>query len=107
MARLIQIIPVEKAQLFKEMVETLREREESKRGSLKLLESNLNRRRAKCSHKKHGGQIELLGWDGEMLLASVKRKGRGEEWQLLGDLVGWIDRNFGEQIQAINIQFRD
>jgi len=29
-----------------------------------------------------------------------------EDWQLLSAFLGWIDRHFGDQVLAVNIQYQ-
>jgi len=66
------------------------------------------RNRAKWSHKKHKGWINLQRSAGDVVTAEVLSRGPAEDqWQLLQVFIGWLDRHFGDKIQAVNIQYRE
>lgn len=62
--------------------------------------------RAKWSHASYKGWINLERAAGEVVTAEVRSVSKsGDEWQLLHAFIGWLDRHFGDEIQAINIQY--
>jgi len=42
---------------------------------------------------------------GEVVDIEVRSTGKGEDWQLLRSILGFIDRHFGNKIRVISIQY--
>lgn len=62
--------------------------------------------RAKWAHRKYPGWINLARGMGGVVLAEVRTKADPEqEWELFRAFLGFLDRNFGDKLAAINIQF--
>ena len=61
---------------------------------------------AKWSHKNFNGWVWIERGLGEVVLVELQSKGEKQgDWQLLHAFLGFIDRHFGEKIQAINVQY--
>ncbi len=105
MIRLIQVVPAHSFRLFGQMGE--RQLELSQKGGTFQRTGPRQRDRAKWSHKRYKGWINIQRGEGEVITAEIhSRSGVRDEWQILKAFLGWLDRNFGEQIMAMNIQYR-
>ena len=60
--------------------------------------------RARWVHTRFAGRVDLKRAEGDVVEIKVKSKPR-VEWQLLGAILGFIDRHFGSKVRAINIQY--
>jgi hypothetical protein len=61
---------------------------------------------AKWSHATYKGWIKLQRSTGEVVCAEVKSLSKGtDQWQLLHAFVGFLERHFGADIRAINVQY--
>jgi len=92
--RQLQIIPQEDFNLY---------------GALVGREVELHRKgRAKWAHQKHPGWVKLARGMGGVVLAEIRTKADpDQEWQLFQAFLGFLDRNFRENLAAINIQFSE
>lgn len=64
------------------------------------------RERAKWSHEKHPGWVNLGRGLGDVVVAEVHTKtGPDQEWLLLSAFLGFLLRHFREHIQAVSLQF--
>jgi hypothetical protein len=60
--------------------------------------------RATWKHRSYPGWIKLSRGMGEVVMMEVRSKVQDQEWQLMQSLLGFLDRHFADDIQAINIQ---
>jgi hypothetical protein len=107
MKRLAQIVPAGDFRLFGAMVR--KEIELTKKnGGTFYRSGGKEENRAKWSHLKYQGWINLeRSRQGEVVTVEIHSRARSEnEWQLVHAFLGWVDRHFGQQISAINIQYR-
>lgn len=81
----------------------LKAKERSLRGSSTTF---VREREGRWVHKKHPGWII---WDearGGILVAEVRTKKDGAEWQLLQAFVGYLDRHMGSYVDSVSITYR-
>jgi hypothetical protein len=107
MRKLMQIVPNEGFRLFGAMVK--KEVDLSKRNQGTFYRSGAKEKdRAKWSHKRFKGWIKLERGSGEVVVAEIISRTQGDDaWQLFHAFLGWVDRHFGQQVSAINIQYRE
>jgi hypothetical protein len=58
--------------------------------------------KARWKHVRFKGRISLKREKSETVTAKVN----SGDWQLLSAFVGWVDRHFAEDVQAVNILYR-
>ena len=106
MIRLLQIVPVPGCRLFGKIVKKEIGIARSNRGTF-FRSGAKERDRAKWSHTKYNGWIKLERTEGEVVAVEIRSRSQtGDDWQLLHAFIGWLDRHFGDEIQAINMQYR-
>ena len=106
MNKLIQIVPVADFRLFGQMVKKETELSRKNRGTFHR-SATKERDRAKWSHAKYKGWINLQRTAGEVVTAEIRSRSQADdEWQLLHAFIGWADRHFGDQIEALHIHYR-
>ena len=104
MRKLLQIVPSQDFRLFGAMVK--KEIELGEKGTF-YRSAPKRKDQAKWSHKTYKGWVNLQRSSGEVVVAEVQSRTQSEdEWQLFHAFLGWADRHFGQQISAINIQYR-
>ena len=107
MARLVQVIPIDGIRLYGGMVKRQNEILRKNKGTF-YRSGRKVKDRAKWAHANYTGWINLARTEGEVVTAEIRSKSSSkDEWQLLQAFIGWMDRNFGNAIEAINIQYRD
>src|SRR5262249_3539389 len=106
MARLVQVVPVDGFRLYGGMVK--RQNEILKKNMGTFYRSGRKvKNHSKWAHANYAGRIKIARTDGEVVTAELQsRSSQRDEWQLLQAFIGWLDRNFGSNIEAINIQYR-
>jgi len=106
MIKLLQIVPSAGVRLFGQMVK--KEIDLSRKGKGTFFRSGRKERdRAKWSHTTYKGWIKIERCEGEVVAAEIRSLSKGgDEWQLLHAFVGWLDRHFGDHIEAIHIHYR-
>jgi hypothetical protein len=57
-------------------------------------------------HKRYPGRIHWVETLGGILMAEVRTKEDGAEWQLLHAFIGYLDRHLGDRIESITIVYR-
>jgi hypothetical protein len=62
------------------------------------------RNRAKWSHKTYNGWITFERSAGETVTVEVQCLAEDGLWQIAQAFIGWVDRHFGKEVLAINIQ---
>jgi hypothetical protein len=106
MIKLLQIVPVGGVRLFGQMVK--KEIDLAKRGGTFYRSAAKERDCAKWSHCKYKGWIKLQRSVGEVVTAEVRSLSKSDDaWQLLHAFIGWLDRHFGEDIEALHIHCRN
>jgi hypothetical protein len=107
MAKLIQIIPVVDCRLFGHMVQ--KEVDLNKKNQGTFYRSGAKQRdRAKWSHKKYKGWINLQRTHGEVVTIEIKSRSQSsDDWQLYHAFLGWLDRHFSRNIKAIHVHYQD
>jgi hypothetical protein len=103
--KLVQIVPREKNRLYGAMVK--KEADIRRRGLGTFHRAGGKKRdEAKWRHAKHRGWIKLRRGLSEVVTAEMQTTAPDQEWQLLSAFLGWVDRHFGDQLLAVNIQYR-
>ncbi len=106
MARLVQVIPVDGFRLYGGMVKRQNEILNKNKGTF-YRSGRKSKDRAKWAHANYAGWINLARTEGEVVTAEIRSKSsQKDEWQLLQAFIGWLDRHFATNIEAINIQYR-
>jgi hypothetical protein len=106
MNKLIQIIPSPGVRLFGKMVKKEIDLSRNGRGTF-YRSGQKERDRTKWSHAKYKGWIKLQRTEGEAVAVEVRSRSQSDdEWQLLHAFIGWIDRHFGDQIEALHVHYR-
>lgn len=99
--KIVQVVP--KPGNKKNLKQLLKEKERSLRGPSTTF---VREGEGRWVHKKHAGWIN---WDqarGGVLVAEVRTKKAGAEWQLLQAFVGYLDRHLGSHIDTVSIVYR-
>lgn len=91
--RLYDALVAEEARLARKQKGTFRRRGPKRKNS------------AQWFHVRYPGQLTLKREAEEVVEIRLRSK-QGAEWQLLGAIVGFIDRIFGPKVRAINIEYR-
>lgn len=106
MKRQIQIVPRSGVQLFGQIVK--KEIELRKKQGTFHRSGSKKKDHAKWSHTRYDGWITFERSIGEVVVADIQSRAQaGGEWQLFHAFLGWLDRHFGNDISAINIQYRE
>jgi hypothetical protein len=77
-----------------------------------LSEAEIREKRAGSFHRTGARKRDKARWKpakfkGWILNGSdLTAKVNSDDWQLLAAFVGWVERHFGEQVQALNIQYQ-
>lgn len=107
MVRMIQVIPRDGVRLYGAMVRKEVDFAQRNRGTF-FRSGRKKRDQAKWSHSKYSGWINLSRGMGEVVLAEIHSKSTNEDaWQILSAFLGWLDRYFAAEVQAVNIQYSD
>jgi len=101
--RRVQVFPRSTFSLFGAMVAKEAALARKQRGTFRR-RGRTGKRRAEWRHLRFRGSVRLRRAAGEMLEMSVRGK-KGEEWQLLRAILGFIDRHFAPRVRAIHIQY--
>jgi hypothetical protein len=104
--KLVQIVPVHDFNLFGQMVK--KEVDLSNRAVGTFFRSAAKAAdRAKWSHKTYKGWIKLSRSEGEVVTAEIRSLSKSaDDWQLLHAFIGWLDRHFGQNIEAFHVHYR-
>jgi hypothetical protein len=81
----------------------LKRKERELRGSSTTF---VREREGRWVHKRHPGWINWEEAKGGLLVAEVRTKREGAEWQLLQAFIGYLDRHLGKKIGSISIIYR-
>ena len=103
--KVVQIIPIERKRLYGAMVK--KEAAIRKKGTGTFYRARARRRNAaKWRHTKYKGWVNLERGLSEVVTAEVNSLAADHDWQLLAAFLGWVDRHFGDQVLAVNIQYQ-
>jgi hypothetical protein len=103
--RLIQIIPKRSYRLYGAIVK--KEVDLHKKGKGTFFRSAAKEKDvAKWSHRSYKGWIWIKRGLSEVVLVELRTLSSDQnEWQLLHAFLGFLDRHFADNIEAINIQY--
>ena len=104
--RQLQVIPKAGYRLYGAMVAKEVELKRKNQGTFRRSASK-EKNRAKWTHSRHSGWINLKRGMGEVVQLEVKSKKEDTEWQLFHAILGFIDRHYADRIRAVNIQYGD
>jgi hypothetical protein len=103
--RLIQIIPKRGYRLYGAIVKKEVDLYRRSRGTFFRSAPKL-KNAAKWSHKRYKGWIWIERGLSEVVVAELCSKtANQDEWELFHAFLGFLDRHFGDKIEAINIQY--
>lgn len=101
--RQVQVVPKQGFRLFAAMVAKEAELARKNKGTFRR-RGPKRKNSARWFHVKFKGQLALKRGTEEVVEIRLRSK-QGAEWQLLGAIVGFIDRNFSPRVRAISIQY--
>jgi hypothetical protein len=105
--RHLQIVPREDFNLYGALVGREVELHRKDQGTF-FWSGRKEKDRAKWAHQKHPGWVKLARGMGGVVLAEIRTKADpDQEWQLFQAFLGFLDRNFRENLASINIQFSE
>jgi hypothetical protein len=99
--KILQVVP--KPGNKQRLKQLLKQKERALRGTGTTFS---RQREGKWVHKTYAGWIK---WDearGGLLVAEIRTKKPGSDWQLLQAFVGYLDRHVGSYIDSISIIYR-
>ena len=102
--RQVEVIPEDEFRLFGALVAKEVELRRKNKGTFRR-SGRKEKDRAKWTHSNYPGWIKLARRKGEVVEIEIRPKKGHPEWQLLHAILGFVDRHFGQQIRAINIQY--
>lgn len=103
--KLVQIIPIDRKRLYGAMVR--KEAAIRKKGTGTFYRAGAKRRNeARWKHTRYKGWVHLERGLAEVVTAEINTLAPEEDWQLLPAFLGWLDRHFGDQVLAVNIQYQ-
>jgi len=101
--KVVQIMPRGKVRLYGAIVKKEASIRKNGRGTF-FRAGRKAQSAAKWKHRRYKGSVDLkLGAD-EQVTAQVRSP--DQEWQMLSAFLGWVNRHFGDQVTAVNIQYR-
>src|SRR3974390_2261147 len=101
----LEILPSDRTQLYNAMIKKQAEIRRSERGTFSRARAT-NRNAARWNHVRYKGSINLAPGPSQAVEAVIRSPDRGDEARLLSSFLGWLDRNFGEHLSAVNIKYR-
>jgi hypothetical protein len=99
--KLVEITPLQRKRLYGAMVKKEAEIRKKRAGAFQRAGAR-KRDKVRWRHVKFPGWIDLERGQSEVVAAKVS----SDDWQLLVAFIGWVDRHFGDQLQAMSIQYR-
>jgi len=103
--KMLQIEPRNGTHLYGAMIRKQAEIRRGGRGTFSRAGAR-KRNAARWTHVRYKGSIALEPGEADAVKVEIKSPERGDEARLLSSFLGWLDRHFGEQISAVNIQYR-
>ncbi len=101
--KVVQIVPRGKVRLFGAIVKKEAAIRKNDRGTF-YRAGRAKQNAAKWSHKRYKGSVSLRHGEDETVTAQVRSP--DQEWQMLSAFLGWLNRHFGDQVMAVNIQYK-
>ncbi len=102
--RRLQVVPKPGFRLYNALVAKEAELARKNRGTLRRIGPK-RKERARWQHSRYPGWLRLARGIGEVVNIEVRSAGKGEDWQLLRSILGFIDRHFGNKVRVITIQY--
>src|SRR5215208_3336848 len=99
--KMVQIVPLGRTRLYEAMIKKQGEISKLRPGAFSRVGGKLANK-ARWKHVRFKGRISLKREKSETVTAKVN----SGDWQLLSAFVGWVDRHFAEDVQAVNILYR-
>jgi hypothetical protein len=103
--KLLQIVPRDGTRLYGAMIKKQAEIRRSGRGTFSRAGAR-KRSAARWTHIRYKGSINLEPGLSDAVEVAIKSPERGDEARLLSSFLGWLDRHFGDQLSAVNIQYQ-
>ena len=103
--KLLHITALDGAGLFGAAIKKQSEISKSGRGTF-LRVGARRPKSARWNHVRYVGAIVLKAAPPSGLDVQIKSSDRGDETRLLSSFLGWLDRHFGDQLAAVNIEYR-
>ena len=101
----IEITPRRGKRLFSSLVRREVELGRRNRGTF-FRKGRKAKNRARWEHKRYAGWLSIERTPAEDVSVEVNtRRGQGTDWQLLQAFIGFMVRNFGDQVEAMHIHF--
>lgn len=101
----VEIVPKRRGRLFESLVKRESELADRNRGTF-FRSGRKAKSEARWKHKRYAGWLKIARMPGEVVAVDVyTRTGRGAGWQLLQAFIGFVVRNFADQVEAIHIYF--
>lgn len=102
----MQIVPIPGCRLFGQIIKKEIQLSRKSRGTF-FRSGAKERGRAKWAHTGYKGWITLERTTGEVVTAEIRSRSEDDDhWKILHAFVGWLDRHFGAEIEAIHIHYR-
>jgi hypothetical protein len=97
----VQIVPLERKRLYGAMVKKEAEIRKRRVGAFSRIGAKRSNK-TRWKHVRFKGWISLERDRSEVVTAKVK----SPDWQLLAAFIGWIDRHFGDWVEAVTIRYQ-
>jgi len=101
--KVVHIVPRGKVRLYGAIVKKEASIRKNGRGTF-FRAGRATKSATKWKHRRYKGSVDLAVGDDEQVTARVRSP--SEEWQMLSAFLGWINRHFGDDVTAVNIQYR-
>jgi len=98
--KIVQVVPRAKNKT------SLKSLLKAKERAIRAKSTFVRRREGRWTHKIYPGWINWSEAQGGLLVAEIQTRVPDSEWQLLEALIGYLDRNLGENIESITITYR-
>lgn len=102
--KLIDIEPAGRAKLFDALIEKEDAIRSAGRGTF-FRDGPARRNSATWKHRAYPGRVELKREETAAVSARIRTNDKAREWQMLSAFLGFVDRHFGDRIEAINIRY--
>jgi len=102
----IEIIPKAGFNLYGSLIRREIEHRQKARGTFYRVGAR-KKNEATWHHKQHPGWVKIARGMGGVVLAEIRTKAHPHrEWPIFQAFLGFLDRHFGENLAAINVQYR-
>ena len=100
----ITIKPKGDENLYGQMLEKERDLRNKGQGTLHI-HGPKKRNQQTWTHVSYHGKVKFQKCLSNTIVAEVSSRNQDQEWQLLGSFIGFLDRNFRDIIENINISY--